>query len=57
MHLLGKVLNLESAIVNGEGRVKIGDAFWPVEGPELPVGARVRVISAQNMALQVRDAG
>lgn len=55
--LVGQVFHLDQAIVDGRGRVKVGDAFWPVEGPELPVGARVRVVSARNMALQVQDAG
>ncbi|HEY9143032.1 MAG TPA: NfeD family protein [Arenimonas sp.] len=55
--LVGQVFSLDQAIVDGRGRVKVGDAFWPVEGPELPVGTRVRVVSARNMALQVREAG
>ncbi|HEX5693872.1 MAG TPA: NfeD family protein [Arenimonas sp.] len=54
--MVGQVFHLDQAIVDGRGRVKIGDAFWPVEGPELPVGARVRVLSANNMALQVQGA-
>ena len=40
--------------VDGRGRMKIGDAFWTAEGEDLPQGARVRVISANNMSLQVR---
>lgn len=55
--LVGQVFSLDQAIVDGRGRVKVGDAFWPVEGPELPVGTRVRVVSARDMALQVREAG
>ena len=55
-HLVGKTLNLESAIVNGEGRVKIGDAFWQVQGPDLPQGALVRVVSAESAVLRVLPA-
>lgn len=55
-HLLGKTLNLESAIVNGEGRVKIGDAFWQVQGPDLPQGALVRVVSVESAVLRVLPA-
>ena len=54
--LVGQVFVLEQAIVDGRGRVKIGDAYWPVEGAALPAGARVRVLSANNMALQVQAA-
>jgi membrane protein implicated in regulation of membrane protease activity len=51
--LIGKVLPLHEAIVNGHGRVKVGDALWTVEGPDLPVGTQVRVIGATSMTLKV----
>lgn len=54
--MLGLVVNLESAIVNGHGRVKIGDAFWQVQGPDAPVGARVRVIAVDAGVLKVDPA-
>ena len=52
--LVGQVYVLEQPIVDGRGRLKIGDAFWAAEGEDLPQGTRVRVISAYNMSLQVR---
>ncbi len=52
--LVGQVFVLDQAIVDGRGRMKIGDAFWTAEGEDLPLGARVRVVSANNMSLQVR---
>jgi inner membrane protein len=55
--LVGQVHVLDQPIVDGRGRVKIGDAFWVAEGPELPVGTRVRIVSARNMSLQVERAG
>lgn len=51
--LVDKVYNLETAIVNGQGRVKIGDAFWAVQGPDLPVNAAVRIIAVDSMTLRV----
>jgi membrane protein implicated in regulation of membrane protease activity len=54
--MIGKQLNLETAIVNGEGRVKIGDAFWQVQGPDLPQGALVRVVSVDSAVLRVLPA-
>jgi membrane protein implicated in regulation of membrane protease activity len=44
---------LEQAIVDGRGRLKIGDAFWTAEGPDLPQGVRVRITGVRDMALQV----
>ena len=51
--LVGQRLPLESAIVAGRGRVKIGDAFWTVLGPDLPVGTRVRITGVDSMNLHV----
>lgn len=51
--LIGQVYPLQDAIVNGRGRVKIGDAFWAVEGADAPAGARVRVVGVHDMTLRV----
>ena len=51
--LIGRVLPLHEAIVNGTGRVKFGDALWTVEGPDLPAGTSVKVIGATSMTLRV----
>jgi len=53
---VGKVIALDTPIHGGSGRVKIGDAFWSVEGPELPAGALVRVVGINGMNLQVEAA-
>jgi len=50
---IGKIVTLERAIIGGSGRVKIGDAFWEVEGPDLPAGVAVRVVGVNGMQLQV----
>jgi hypothetical protein len=52
--LVGHVVPLSTPIVAGRGRVQIADAFWDVEGPDLPAGARVRVIGVRGMTLEVR---
>ena len=51
--MVGQVAVLGSPIIDGEGRTQIGDAFWNVEGPDLPAGARVRVVAIRGMTLQV----
>lgn len=53
---IGRVLPLEQPIVAGRGRVKIGDAFWLVEGPDLAVGTPVRVVGTDGVALHVEPA-
>ena len=54
--LVGHVANLDQAIVNGRGRVQIADAFWVVEGADLPAGTPVRVVAVDGMTLKVQEA-
>lgn len=54
--LVGHVANLDQAIVNGRGRVQIADAFWVVEGADLPAGTPVRVVAVDGMVLKVQEA-
>ena len=54
--LVGRVVPLERAIVDGRGRVQIADAFWDVAGPDLPAGTAVRVVGGDAMVLQVEPA-
>lgn len=51
--LVGRVVPLDRAIVNGAGRVQIADAFWDVTGPDLPVGTAVRVVGSDGMTLRI----
>ena len=54
--LVGTVALLDQPIAGGRGRVKIDDAFWMVEGPDLPVGTQVRVVAVNGMTLKVQEA-
>lgn len=51
--LIGRVVALDRAIVDGRGRVQIADAFWDVTGPELPAGTQVRIVGGDAMTLTV----
>ncbi|MBD9536311.1 NfeD family protein [Stenotrophomonas sp. ATCM1_4] len=54
--LVGRVVVLEQAIVDGSGRAKVDDALWVVAGPDLPVDSRVRVVAVDGMTLKVQPA-
>ncbi len=54
--LVGRVVVLEQAITDGNGRAKVDDALWVVAGPDLPVGSRVRVVAVDGMTLRVQPA-
>jgi membrane protein implicated in regulation of membrane protease activity len=54
--LLGRTAVLQEPIAEGRGRVRLGDTLWRVNGPDLPAGARVRVVSTENGELTVEAA-
>ncbi len=51
--LAGQTGTLDEAIVNGHGRLKLGDTSWKVKGPDLPAGVQVRIIGADGSVLLV----
>lgn len=53
---VGRVFTLAEAIVDGRGRVKVGDSLWRVAGPDLPAGARVKVTGIAGTVLEVEKA-
>ena len=55
--LVGRRFVLETAIANGQGKARVGDSLWLVEGPELPAGATIEVVAVDGSTLQVRAAG
>lgn len=53
---VGQEAILEQPIVQGFGRVVLGDTVWRVSGPDLPLGERVRIIGNDGAVLQVEPA-
>ena len=54
--LVGERFVLIEAIVNGRGKVSVGDGQWLAEGPDLPAGSEVEVVSCEGTSLKVRAA-
>jgi membrane protein implicated in regulation of membrane protease activity len=54
--LIGSTYVLIEPIVDGSGRVKVGDSTWGVTGPEAPVGSRVKVVGVDGSILRVEIA-
>ncbi len=54
--LVGRTATLAEPITEGRGRIKLDDTQWKVSGPDLPVGARVKVISSNGRDLIVEEA-
>ena len=51
--LIGRTATLTEPIREGRGRIQLGDTYWRVSGPDLPVGARVIVIAVNDLELVV----
>ncbi|HHW4678957.1 MAG TPA: NfeD family protein [Xylella sp.] len=43
--LVGRIILLDHAIVDGSARIKIDDTLWAISGPSLPAGSQVRIIA------------
>lgn len=53
--LIGQTATLEHPIANGVGHVRLGDTLWRVKGPDLPAGAKVRVLGGSSDRLEVES--
>lgn len=54
--MIGQRYELIEPIVNGRGKVRVGDGQWLVSGPELPAGSTVEVVAVDGTTLRVRGA-
>lgn len=53
LNYVGRDYVLEKPIENGQGRLRIDDTWWVVEGPDAPVGSWVKVTGVDGLRLTV----
>ncbi len=53
---IGREATLNEPIVNGFGRVNIGDTVWRCSGPDLAAGTRVRIVGHEGAVIKVEPA-
>lgn len=54
---IGRTFTLIEAIENGQGKVKVGDSLWKVEGSsDCPKGSAVRVVDVHGTVFKVEKA-
>lgn len=51
--LIGRTAVLNEPILEGQGRVRLGETVWRVSGPDLPAGSRIRIVEAKSNTLIV----
>jgi membrane protein implicated in regulation of membrane protease activity len=49
--LIGQSYVLGDPIVDGTGRVRVGDSVWRLTGPDLPSGTRVKIVGHDGAVL------
>ena len=49
---VGRVFTLATPIVNGQGKIRVDDSTWKVEGEDCPAGTRVRVVGVDGVVLK-----
>ncbi|SQG00895.1 nodulation efficiency protein D (NfeD) family protein [Paucimonas lemoignei] len=54
--LIGRTFIVHDAIVEGRGKIKVGDGVWIVTGADAAVGSQVRVIGQDGAILRVEKA-
>ena len=54
--LVGRTFVLDTPILGGRGRAKLGDGSWIITGPDMVAGARVRVAAVNGTELKVEPA-
>ena len=52
---IGRKVAVEEAVVNGRGKVRIGDTIWAAQGEDAPKGARVEVTGVNGTVLVVSN--
>ena len=50
---VGQTAEVTHAIVGGQGRVRLGDTQWRVQGPDCPVGTQVTITGVDGSDLLV----
>lgn len=55
--LIGETVTVCDAIVEGSGRVRVGDGTWTAHGPDAPAGAAVRIVGVAGSTLLVEPTG
>jgi len=54
--LVGQRFVVVEPIVNGRGKVRVGDGAWLAEGPDLVAGSEVEVVAVSGTTLRVKAA-
>ena len=52
-HYVGRTFTLEEPIVNGNGKIRVDDSTWKIEGDDCEAGTKVEVVGVDGVILKV----
>lgn len=50
---IGRTFTLQEAIENGQGKIKVDDGLWKVNGEDCPVGSKVKIVAVNGTIFDV----
>lgn len=53
--LVGQRFIVSDAIVNGRGKIRVGDGEWLASGPDMPAGSEVEVVAVDGTTAKIRQ--
>ncbi len=51
--MIGEVVRVDTPLVGGHGRVRVGDGTWPARGADAEAGAAVRIVAVEGGVVRV----
>ncbi|MCU7916039.1 MAG: NfeD family protein [Candidatus Thiodiazotropha sp. (ex Gloverina cf. vestifex)] len=51
-----RIFTLREPIVNGEGKIRVDDSTWKINGEDCPAGTRIKITGVQGVVLLVDQA-
>ena len=52
---IGRIITLQTPIVDGVGKIKLDDSTWKIQGVDSPVGKKVRIVALNNVVFTVES--
>lgn len=50
---IGRVFNLHEPIINGQGKIKVDDTIWKVQGEDCDINAKVKITGVRGTVFEV----
>ncbi len=49
---VGRMFTLDEPVVNGQGKVRVDDSTWKIEGDDCEAGTRIRIVGVEGVVFK-----